>query len=71
MSEPEADPGVGGGREGRGRRPAERRRDEPDEAARGSDARPASCELCGGPVLERHCRIVCLNCGFQRDCSDP
>jgi hypothetical protein len=30
-----------------------------------------SCELCGGPVLDRHCKVVCLNCGFQRDCSDP
>ena len=29
------------------------------------------CELCGGPALERHCKIECLNCGFQRDCSDP
>ncbi len=29
------------------------------------------CDLCNGPVLERHCKIVCLNCGFQRDCSDP
>ncbi len=29
------------------------------------------CELCGGPVVERHCKVVCLNCGFQRDCSDP
>lgn len=31
----------------------------------------ARCELCGGPVLERHCKVLCLNCGFQRDCSDP
>ncbi len=30
-----------------------------------------ACELCGGPVLDRHCKVVCLNCGFQRDCSDP
>jgi len=30
-----------------------------------------TCELCGGPVLDRHCKVVCLNCGFQRDCSDP
>ena len=30
-----------------------------------------ACELCGGPVLDRHCKIVCLTCGFQRDCSDP
>ncbi|MEJ2540432.1 MAG: hypothetical protein P8188_10750 [Gemmatimonadota bacterium] len=29
------------------------------------------CELCGGPVLDRHCKVICLNCGFQRDCSDP
>ncbi len=29
------------------------------------------CELCGGPVLDRHCKVVCVNCGFQRDCSDP
>jgi hypothetical protein len=31
----------------------------------------ARCELCGGRVEERHCKIVCLNCGYQRDCSDP
>jgi len=30
-----------------------------------------SCELCGGPILERHCKVLCLTCGFQRDCSDP
>ena len=30
-----------------------------------------ACELCGGPVLDRHCKVVCLNCGFHRDCSDP
>jgi hypothetical protein len=74
-----ADTGAGGGgaaEEGRGRAdaprtPSGRRRHEPDERARAGDARPAACELCGGPVLERHCRIICLNCGFQRDCSDP
>lgn len=31
----------------------------------------SECELCGGPVLERHCKALCLNCGYQRDCSDP
>lgn len=31
----------------------------------------AACELCGGPTMERHCKILCLNCGYQRDCSDP
>ena len=29
------------------------------------------CELCGGTALDRHCKRVCLNCGYQRDCSDP
>lgn len=40
----------------------------PDEGP-GSGA--LRCELCGGRVLDRHCKIVCLNCGYQRDCSDP
>ena len=31
----------------------------------------ATCDLCGGPVEEHHCKIVCMNCGYQRDCSDP
>ena len=31
----------------------------------------SGCDLCGGPVLARHCKITCLNCGCQRDCSDP
>lgn len=29
------------------------------------------CELCGGPLVERHCKVMCLSCGYQRDCSDP
>lgn len=30
-----------------------------------------TCDLCGGPTIERHCKIVCRRCGYQRDCSDP
>jgi hypothetical protein len=33
--------------------------------------RTVECELCGARVLERHCKIVCRNCGYTRDCSDP
>ena len=36
--------------------------------------RPASgfgCDLCGGSMLDRHCKLLCLSCGYQRDCSDP
>lgn len=29
------------------------------------------CERCGGGMLERHCKLVCVRCGYQRDCSDP
>jgi len=29
------------------------------------------CWTCGGPVVKRHCKIVCQTCGFVRDCSDP
>jgi carbonic anhydrase/acetyltransferase-like protein (isoleucine patch superfamily) len=35
------------------------------------EADDAKCELCGGPTMERHCKVVCLSCGYQRDCSDP
>jgi 8-oxo-dGTP diphosphatase len=29
------------------------------------------CWMCEGPVVKRHCKIVCQVCGFTRDCSDP
>jgi hypothetical protein len=29
------------------------------------------CDLCGAPMEEWHCRIICTFCGYQRDCSDP
>jgi hypothetical protein len=29
------------------------------------------CDLCGAPMLDRHCKLLCLGCGYQRDCSDP
>ena len=35
------------------------------------EANAPVCELCGGPIMERHCKVVCLSCGYQRDCSDP
>lgn len=49
-----------------------------------ADARPAPtplvrreipsvhvCELCGTTMYDHHCKIVCPNCGYKRDCSDP
>lgn len=35
------------------------------------DADGPLCELCGGPIMERHCKLVCLSCGYQRDRSEP
>lgn len=35
------------------------------------DATIHHCDLCGAPMLDRHCRLVCPRCGYQRDCSDP
>jgi hypothetical protein len=29
------------------------------------------CDRCGHLVLSVHCKILCRNCGFMRDCSDP
>jgi hypothetical protein len=29
------------------------------------------CARCGQPMEERKCKIVCGNCGFSHDCSDP
>jgi 8-oxo-dGTP diphosphatase len=29
------------------------------------------CWVCGGEVAKRQCKIICLECGFMRDCSDP
>lgn len=29
------------------------------------------CDCCGERMEEQQCKIVCTNCGFRRDCSDP
>ena len=31
-----------------------------------------SCIICDSSnILERKCKIICQNCGYMRDCSDP
>lgn len=32
---------------------------------------PPECDVCGGPTVERHCKVICQRCGYTRDCSDP
>ena len=29
------------------------------------------CEICASETLKLNCKIICYNCGFIRDCSDP
>lgn len=29
------------------------------------------CELCGTTMYDHNCKIICPNCGYKRDCSDP
>lgn len=45
--------------------------EEGGEGPAGGDPATGICELCGGPTLDRHCKVLCLRCGYQRDCSDP
>jgi hypothetical protein len=33
--------------------------------------REHTCELCGTAMYDHNCKIVCPNCGYKRDCSDP
>lgn len=30
-----------------------------------------SCDMCGSPMLDLHCKLTCTRCGYKRDCSDP
>ena len=30
-----------------------------------------TCDLCGAAMFDHNCKIVCPNCGYKRDCSDP
>ena len=55
------------------------------DASPGPDAAPPSaspfkpreiptrheCEICGTVMYDHNCKIVCPNCGYKRDCSDP
>lgn len=39
--------------------------------ASGFDDGQHVCDICGNIMLERNCKMVCLNCGYTRDCGDP
>jgi hypothetical protein len=29
------------------------------------------CDICGVEMYDHNCKIVCPNCGYKRDCTDP
>jgi len=29
------------------------------------------CDICGQMMLEFNCELICLICGYRRDCTDP
>ena len=31
----------------------------------------STCVVCGGTAVAKKCKIICQNCGYTRDCSDP
>lgn len=44
------------------------------EAAAASPKEPQNaprCDLCGHAMRESHCKLICDQCGYIRDCSDP
>jgi hypothetical protein len=48
--------------------------EEQTQQAQTSEAlQPAGedCEVCGTEMYGLHCKLVCPNCGYRRDCSDP
>jgi hypothetical protein len=41
------------------------------QAPEGSEPSGEECEICGAEMYGLHCKLVCANCGYRRDCSDP
>lgn len=35
-----------------------------------SEKRVWACDRCGHQMVERHCKVICPNCGARWDCSD-
>jgi len=41
------------------------------EAPEATEPSGEYCEVCGSEMYGVHCKLVCPNCGYRRDCSDP
>lgn len=45
--------------------------DPPPTKATQPEEQTYLCDLCGNVMLNLHCKLVCEQCGYKRDCSDP
>ena len=41
------------------------------EAAETLEPSGEDCEVCGSEMYGLHCKLICPNCDYRRDCSDP
>jgi hypothetical protein len=46
-------------------------KDDTPSAVGEVEPRIVRCDLCDTQMIDFNCELVCLNCGFRRDCSDP
>ncbi len=45
--------------------------EERTQTAKAPEPSGEECEVCGQEMYGLHCKFVCPNCGYRRDCSDP
>lgn len=44
--------------------------ESPAEVAPDPASSDLTCDLCGSPMYEVHCKVICRSCGYKRDCTD-
>ena len=44
---------------------------EQTQASEASEPSGEECEICNSEMFGLHCKLICPNCGYRRDCSDP
>ena len=42
-----------------------------EEAPETQEPSGEDCEVCSSEMYGLRCKLVCPNCGYRRDCSDP
>ena len=44
---------------------------EKTQASEALEPSGEECEICDSEMFGLHCKLICPNCGYRRDCSDP